>query len=133
MSPASLQASDFTGGITPKEWKSPDGKSVYVANLETEDISFLGVDKNGKLARQGFLAVGVTNNTPDPARAAWAPTCLHRRRSRPVGSSLPAYADDPPIPGKTTVGFDAQSPAASATGWPSGWRQWNVATARLAG
>ena len=52
---------DFTGGITPEGVEvSPDGKTVYVANLQTEDVSFLGVDRNGKLTRQGYLAVGVT-------------------------------------------------------------------------
>ena len=41
-------AFDFTGGITPEGMEvSPDGKTVYVANLQTEDISFLGVDRTG--------------------------------------------------------------------------------------
>jgi DNA-binding beta-propeller fold protein YncE len=58
---------EFTGGITPQGVAaSPDGKTVYVANMQTEDVSFLGVDPNGALTRQGFLAVGVTPKTPDP-------------------------------------------------------------------
>jgi DNA-binding beta-propeller fold protein YncE len=57
----------FTGGITPQGIvASPDGRTVYTANMQTEDISFLGVDSNGNLSRQGYLPVGVTNRTPDP-------------------------------------------------------------------
>ncbi|HKG14253.1 MAG TPA: beta-propeller fold lactonase family protein, partial [Pyrinomonadaceae bacterium] len=57
----------FTGGITPQGVEvSPDGKSVYVANFQTEDVSFLNVDSNGNLTRQGFTPVGVTPSTPDP-------------------------------------------------------------------
>ena len=59
--------SEFTGGITPQGLAvSPDGRTVYVANMQTEDISFLGVSPGGTLSRQGVLAVGVTNRTPDP-------------------------------------------------------------------
>jgi DNA-binding beta-propeller fold protein YncE/cytochrome c553 len=58
---------EYTGGITPQGIAvSPDGRTVYVANMQTEDISFLGVDAAGKLTRQGYLAVGVTGRTPDP-------------------------------------------------------------------
>jgi DNA-binding beta-propeller fold protein YncE len=57
----------FTGGITPQGLAvSPDGTTVYVANMQTEDVSFLGVSPAGVLARQGFLSVGVTDSTPDP-------------------------------------------------------------------
>jgi DNA-binding beta-propeller fold protein YncE/cytochrome c553 len=64
LSPLSTQ---YTGGITPQGVEvSADGKTVYVANFQTEDISFLGVDSNGNLARQGYLPVGVTPSTPDP-------------------------------------------------------------------
>ena len=60
-------AIEFTGGITPQGVEaSPDGRTIYVANLQTEDVSFLGVDANGRLQRQGFLPVGVTPSTPDP-------------------------------------------------------------------
>jgi DNA-binding beta-propeller fold protein YncE len=59
---------EFTGGITPQGVEaSPDGRTIYVANLQTEDVSFLSVDANGNLQRQGFLPVGVTGSTPDPA------------------------------------------------------------------
>ena len=58
---------EFSGGITPQGLAvSPDGKTVYVANMQTEDISFLGVDSSGRLTRQGYLTVGVTDKTPDP-------------------------------------------------------------------
>jgi DNA-binding beta-propeller fold protein YncE/mono/diheme cytochrome c family protein len=64
LSPLSTQ---YTGGITPQGIEvSADGKTVYVANFQTEDISFLGVDSSGNLARQGYLPVGVTPSTPDP-------------------------------------------------------------------
>lgn len=62
---------EFTGGITPQGITvSPDGRTVYVANMQTEDVSFLGVDANGALTRQGFVAVGVTSSTPDPSRSS---------------------------------------------------------------
>jgi hypothetical protein len=58
---------EFTGGITPQGIAvAPDGRAIYVANLQTEDVSFLGVDATGKLTRQGFVTVGVTGKTPDP-------------------------------------------------------------------
>ncbi|MDT5157247.1 MAG: hypothetical protein QOH51_1604 [Acidobacteriota bacterium] len=57
----------YTGGVTPQGIEvSADGRTVYVANFQTEDISFLGVDSGGQLTRQGFLPVGVTPSTPDP-------------------------------------------------------------------
>ena len=58
---------EFTGGVTPQGLAvSPDGRTVYVANMQTEDVSFLAVADNGALTRQGHLAVGVTDSTPDP-------------------------------------------------------------------
>jgi DNA-binding beta-propeller fold protein YncE len=66
LQPAGIQ---FTGGITPMGVAvSPDGRTVFVANMQTEDVSFLGVDANGTLTRQGFVTVGVTGKTPDPSR-----------------------------------------------------------------
>jgi len=60
---------DFTGGITPQGIAvAPDGMTVYVANMQTEDVSFLGVDASGNLTRQGFVTVGVTGDTPDPVK-----------------------------------------------------------------
>ena len=60
---------EFTGGITPQGVEaSPDGRTIYVANLQTEDVSFLGVDANGNLQRQGFVPVGVMPSTPDPSK-----------------------------------------------------------------
>lgn len=64
-------AIEFTGGITPQGVEaSPDGRTIYVANLQTEDVSFLGVDAGGNLQRQGFLPVGVTPSTPDPEKGS---------------------------------------------------------------
>ncbi|HZB47012.1 MAG TPA: YncE family protein, partial [Pyrinomonadaceae bacterium] len=58
---------EFTGGITPQGVEaSPDGRTVYVANFQTEDVSFLSFDPSGLLVRQSYLPVGVTNSTPDP-------------------------------------------------------------------
>ena len=60
---------EFTGGITPQGLAvSPDGSTVYVANMQTEDISFLAVGANGTLTRQGHIPVGVTDDTPDPVK-----------------------------------------------------------------
>src|SRR5215216_4197046 len=62
---------EFTGGITPQGVEaSPDGRTIYVANLQTEDVSFLAVDANGNLQRQGFLPVGVTPSTPDQQKGS---------------------------------------------------------------
>ncbi|HJZ71192.1 MAG TPA: beta-propeller fold lactonase family protein, partial [Vicinamibacterales bacterium] len=59
----------FTGGITPQGLAvSPDGQTLFVANMQTEDISFLGVNPDGSLVRQGVLPVGVTDSTPDPVK-----------------------------------------------------------------
>ena len=59
---------DLTGGITPQGIEvSAAGDMLYVANFQTEDVSFLGVGPGGNLVRAGFVAVGVTNNTPDPS------------------------------------------------------------------
>jgi DNA-binding beta-propeller fold protein YncE len=58
---------EFTGGVTPQGVEaSPDGKTIYVANLQTEDVSFLGIDSVGNLSRLGYTAVGVTPSTVDP-------------------------------------------------------------------
>ena len=127
---------DFTGGITPEGVEvSPDGKTVYVANLQTEDVSFLGVDTNGKLTRQGYLAVGVTNTTPDPTKGSNGSNLF--ATDEEVGLRWffsSAYADDPPIPGKTTTGFDAQKSCGFChwEGRQDGC-QWNVAANAIGG
>jgi DNA-binding beta-propeller fold protein YncE len=60
---------EFTGGITPQGIAvSPDGRTIFVANMQTEDVSFLRVGDDGRLTRQGFVTVGVTGKTPDPTR-----------------------------------------------------------------
>jgi DNA-binding beta-propeller fold protein YncE len=62
---------EFTSGITPQGVEAaPDGKTIYVANMQTEDVSFLGVDANGNLSRQGYVPVGVTPSTPDPTKGS---------------------------------------------------------------
>jgi DNA-binding beta-propeller fold protein YncE len=62
-------AIEFTGGITPQGLAvSPDGQTVFVANMQTEDLSFLAVGANGTLTRQGHIPVGVTGETPDPVK-----------------------------------------------------------------
>jgi DNA-binding beta-propeller fold protein YncE len=61
-------AIELTGGITPQDVVlAPDGRTVYVANLQTEDVSFLGWD-GARLSRQGLVTVGVTDKTPDPTK-----------------------------------------------------------------
>lgn len=60
---------EFTGGITPQGIAaSPDGKTVYVANMQTEDVSILRFDEATGLTRQGAVTVGVTGSTPDPTK-----------------------------------------------------------------
>jgi DNA-binding beta-propeller fold protein YncE len=60
---------EYTGGITPQGIAvSPDGRKVYVANLQTEDVSFLELDSSDRLIRRGFVPVGVTGVTPDPVK-----------------------------------------------------------------
>jgi DNA-binding beta-propeller fold protein YncE len=59
---------ELTGGITPQGIEvSPAADMIYVANFQTEDVSFLGVNPGGSLVRAGHVAVGVTNETPDPS------------------------------------------------------------------
>ncbi|HZH99309.1 MAG TPA: beta-propeller fold lactonase family protein, partial [Fimbriimonadaceae bacterium] len=61
----------YTGGITPQGVAvTPDGRTVITANMQTEDISFLTVDSTGRLTRNGYLPVGVTNTTPDPTKGS---------------------------------------------------------------
>jgi DNA-binding beta-propeller fold protein YncE/mono/diheme cytochrome c family protein len=58
---------ELTGGITPQGIEvSPDGSQLYIANFQTEDVSFLSVSPAGFLSRAGYVAVGVTDKTPDP-------------------------------------------------------------------
>jgi mono/diheme cytochrome c family protein len=66
----SARGFELTGGITPQGiTASPDGRTVYVANMQTEDVSVLSVGVDGTLARQALVTVGVTDATPDPTRS----------------------------------------------------------------
>jgi DNA-binding beta-propeller fold protein YncE len=127
---------EFTGGITPEGIEvSPDGRTAYVANMQTEDISFLGADQNGTLSRQGFLAVGVTPSTPDPVKGGNGSNLF--ATDEEVGLRWffsSAYADDAPIIGKTSTGFDAQKSCGFChwDGRQDGC-QWNVAANALGG
>jgi hypothetical protein len=132
----SVLNSPETGGITPEGVEvSPDGRTVYVANLQTEDISFLAVDTNGNLTRQGYLAVGVTGATPDPIKGGNGSNLF--ATDEEVGLRWffsSAYADDPPILGKTTTGFDPQKSCGFChwDGRQDGC-QWNVAANAIGG
>ena len=127
---------DFTGGITPEGVEvSPDAKMVYVANLQTEDVSFLAVDTAGKLTRQGYTVVGVTGATTDPSKGGNGSNLF--ATDEEVGFRWffsSAYADDAPILGKTTTGFDAQKSCGFChwDGRQDGC-QWNVAANAVGG
>jgi DNA-binding beta-propeller fold protein YncE len=127
---------EFTGGITPEGVEvSPDGRTIYVANLQTEDVSFLGVDANGNLVRQGYLAVGVTPATPDPVKGGNGTGLF--ATDEEVGLRWffsSAYADDPPLAGFTPGGFDAQKSCGFChwDGRQDGC-QWNVAANAVGG
>jgi DNA-binding beta-propeller fold protein YncE len=127
---------DFTGGITPEGVEvSADGRTIYVANLQTEDVSFLAVDVNGKLTRQGYLPVGVTGTTTDPTTGGNGSNLF--ATDEEVGLRWffsSAYADDPPILGKTTTGFDPQKSCGFChwDGRQDGC-QWNVASNAVGG
>ncbi len=133
LSPAGFE---FTGGITPQGIEvSPDGKTVYVANMQTEDVSFLGVDANGTLSRQGYLAVGVTPSTPDPVKGGKGAGLF--ATDEEVGLRwffTSAYADDGPLAGFTPGGFDAQKSCGFChwDGRQDGC-QWNVAANAVGG
>ncbi|MDQ6908791.1 MAG: beta-propeller fold lactonase family protein, partial [Chloroflexota bacterium] len=127
---------EFTGGVTPEGLEvSPDGRTAYVANMQTEDISFLAIDQNGNLTRQGFLPVGVTPSTPDPVRGGNGSGLF--ATDEEVGLRWffsSAYADDGPVAGMTPGGFDPQKScgfchwAAQQDGC-----QWNVAANAVGG
>jgi DNA-binding beta-propeller fold protein YncE/mono/diheme cytochrome c family protein len=127
---------EFTGGITPQGVEvSPDGRTVYVANMQTEDISFLAVDTNGNLTRQGYLAVGVTPSTPDPKKGGNGAGLF--ATDEEVGLRWffsSAYADDGPVAGMTPGGFDPQKSCGFChwDGRQDGC-QWNVAANAVGG
>jgi mono/diheme cytochrome c family protein len=127
---------EFTGGITPQGVEvSPDGRTVFVANMQTEDISFLGVDQNGNLTRQGYLPVGVTPSTPDPVKGGNGSGLF--ATDEEVGLRWffsSAYADDGPVAGMTPGGFDPQKSCGFChwDGRQDGC-QWNVAANAVGG
>src|SRR5262249_48203971 len=60
---------EFTGGITPPGGAlSPDGPTLFVAHMQTEDNSFLGVGADGSLTPQGVLPGGAPPSTPRPVQ-----------------------------------------------------------------
>ena len=128
---------EFTGGITPQGVEvSPDGRTLYVANMQTEDVSFLTVDTNGNFTRNGYVAVGVTGSTPDPTHGNSNGSGLFATDEE-VGLRWffsSAYADDPPITGWTTTGFDAQKSCGFCHwGGQHDGCQWNVAANAVGG
>ena len=69
---------EFTGGVTPQGIVvSADGQTLYVANMQTEDVSFMSVGPAGGLTRLGHLAVGVTHDTPDPVKGGHGENLFH--------------------------------------------------------
>ncbi|MEA3209470.1 MAG: hypothetical protein QOE70_2527 [Chthoniobacter sp.] len=128
---------EFTGGITPEGVEvSPDGRTIYVANMQTEDVSFLNVDASGKLIRAGFTAVGVTPQTPDPTKGGGNGSNLFATDEE-VGLRWffsSAYSDDGPIFNKTRQGFDNQKSCGFChwDGRQDGC-QWNVAANAVGG
>ena len=127
---------DFTGGITPQGVQvSPDGRTAYVANMQTEDVSILAVDSAGKLSRVALLPVGVTPSTTDPTKGGKGSNLF--ATDEEVGLRWffsSAYADDPPLAGKTPTGFDAQKSCGFChwDGRQDGC-QWNVAANAVGG
>jgi DNA-binding beta-propeller fold protein YncE len=125
----------FTGGITPQGVEvSPDGKTVYVANMQTEDVSFLSVNADGSLAREGFTAVGVTPQTPDPSTGGNGQGLF--ATDEEVGLRWffsSAYADDGPLPSAPQT-YDAQKSCGFChwSGQQDGC-QWNVAANAVGG
>jgi DNA-binding beta-propeller fold protein YncE len=62
-------STEFTGGITPQGIvASPDGQTIFVSNMQTEDVSVLEIDAAGRLTRRALITVGVTGDTPDPTK-----------------------------------------------------------------
>ena len=126
----------FTGGITPQGVEAaPDGRTVYVANMQTEDVSILSVDANGNLTRNGYIPVGVTPSTPDPITGNNGAGLF--ATDEEVGLRwffTSAYADDPPLADWTPSGFDAQKSCGFChwDGRHDGC-QWNVAANALGG
>lgn len=127
---------EFTGGITPQGVEvSPDGRTIYVANMQTEDVSFLSIDGTGKLTRLGYTAVGVTPKTPDPIKGSNGANLF--ATDEEVGLRWffsSAYADDGPIFDRTKLGFDNQKSCGFChwDGRQDGC-QWNVAANAVGG
>ena len=85
--------------------------------MQTEDVSFLSVDANGNFTSNGYIAVGVTPNTPDPTRGDNGAGLF--ATDEEVGLRWffsSAYADDPPIPGGHRADLMRRSRAVSVIG-----------------
>ncbi|HKN51660.1 MAG TPA: beta-propeller fold lactonase family protein, partial [Amycolatopsis sp.] len=117
-------ASQFTGGITPQGLvASPDGKTLFVANMQTEDLSFLAVNPDGTLTRTAVLPVGVTSSTPDPVKGGNGDHLFARDEEvglRWLFSS--AYSDD----GQKSCGFCHWQSRSDGS-------QWNVGANAIGG
>jgi mono/diheme cytochrome c family protein len=112
---------------------SSDGKTVFAANMQTEDVAVLGWD-GAKLTRQGLIPVGVTPSTPDPVKGGNGQGLFATHEE--IGLRwffTSAYADD---------GFTAGAPGGEHPQKSCGfchWQsrhdgaQWNVAANALGG
>jgi DNA-binding beta-propeller fold protein YncE len=126
---------EFSGGVTPEGIQvSPDGRTVYVANLQTEDVSILAVDPNGNLTRQTYVTVGVTSSTPDPTTGGNGKGLF--ATDEEIGLRwffTSAVADDGPLPGAPKT-YDAQK-SCGFCHWDSRQDgcQWNVAANAFGG
>lgn len=126
---------EFTGGITPQGIEvSPDGKTIYVANMQTEDVSFLNIGSDGKLSRGGYVSVGVTPSTPDPVKGGNGANLFATDEEAGLRWFFSSsYADDGPPPNSGRV-FDAQKSCGFChwDGRQDGC-QWNVAANAVGG
>jgi DNA-binding beta-propeller fold protein YncE len=125
----------FTGGITPQGIEvSPDGRTVYVANMQTEDVSFLSVTSDGGLARNGYTPVGVTPSTPDPTTGGNGQGLFATDEEAGLRWFFTsAYADDGPLPAEAKLYDSQKSCGFCHWGGQHDGCQWNVAANAVGG
>ena len=88
---------EFTGGITPQGIAvSPDGSTVYVANMQTEDISFLGVDADWPADAAGLRrrSASPTTRPTRPRGEQRRQPVRHRRGAGLRWLFTQSYSDD---------------------------------------